>query len=118
MLKAEDGNNLEREQVQRLWMRLHSVTGLWARLRAAAQEGKPKCMRKIIAIALEAGIIEKHEEDPEAADFESRSFTIYSGHHEASGQIGLNPDESAIFAVIIWSLEGKRFSSRETDQIH
>ena len=92
-------------ETQYLMKRIQSTPGLWERLCDATDEGKPKCLRAIICIAGEAGIIEI---DTETALSDEKPVTIYSEHHEAVSRIDLSSEDSEKLCVIVWALEGKR----------
>jgi hypothetical protein len=105
--------------------RLKSIISLWDSLCEAAHEGRPQCLHRIIDIAHQAGIIENDSEkidivrqnhqsgkfqmDADGILTTSKSFVVYSAHHEAVGKINLSSDESNILFIIIWALEGQLF---------
>lgn len=99
-----DGDRALRE-TQYLMKRIQSTPGLWERLCNATNEGKPKCLRAIINIAGEAGIIATDTETPLS---DEEPVTIYSEHHEAVSHLVLSSEDSARLCVIVWALEGKR----------
>lgn len=104
---------------------LKAIPGLWEDLCTATNEGKPKCLRKVIDIAHQAGVIEndpdrieiarnsrpssQHPMEVDGASVTSKSFVIYSEHHEAAGAIDLSIHESNNLLTIIWALEGQLF---------
>lgn len=100
-------------ETQYFMKRLQSTPGLWERLCDATSEGKPNCLRNIISIAGDAGIIEI---DTKTALIDDESVTIYSEHHEAISRMDLSSEDSAILCVIVWALEGKRLIRHEENQ--
>jgi hypothetical protein len=118
MLAAED-------ETRYLLNQLKAIPGLWGDLCTAANEGKPRCLRRVIDIAHQAGVIENDPkcieiarnsrpsgQQPMAVDgalATSKSFVIYSEHHEAAGRIDISNHESNILHTIIWALEGQLF---------
>jgi hypothetical protein len=85
--------------------RLQLTPGLWERLCDATSEGKPNCLRNIISIAGDAGIVET---DTKTALIDDECVTIYSEHHEAVSRMDLSSKDSASLCVIVWALEGMR----------
>ena len=100
-----DSDEKALSETQYLMKRIQSTPGLWERLCNATNEGKPKCLRAIINITGEAGIIET---DTETALSDEKPVTIYSEHHEAVSHLVLSSEDSARLCVIVWALEGKR----------
>lgn len=104
---------------------LKAIPGLWDSLCTATHEGKPQCLRKVIDIAHQAGVIEndperieiarnsclsgQHPMEDDGALVTSKSFVVYSAHHEAAGAVDLSIHESNILQTIIWALEGQLF---------
>jgi hypothetical protein len=113
------------EETRYILNRILSIPGLWEDLCNATEEGKPRCLGRVIEIARQSGIIEtKEREDSltrESHDSQdnhpkdsgpwkqANSFTIYSEHHEATAQIELSSLDSWRFRTIIWALEGQVF---------
>ncbi len=97
------------EQTEFVYQRMRSVPGLWERLCAATEEGRPRCHRKIIEISAEAGIVAQNPEDQTEAE---NTFRIYSEHHESVSLMGLSPEEDDKFLTIIWALEGKTIKTQ------
>lgn len=92
------------EQIEFVYQRLRSDPGIWERLCTAAEEGRPGCIRKIIEISANAGIIAMvPDESPEAASM----FQINSGHHESVSLMKISPEENAYFQALVWALEGR-----------
>lgn len=118
MLTAED-------ETRYLLNQLKAIPGLWDDLCTATHAGKPQCLRRVIDIAHQAGVIENDPERIEIArngrpsgqrhmEVDShlgacKSFVIYSAHHEAAGAIDLSIHEGNILQTIIWALEGQLF---------
>ena len=118
MLAAED-------ETRYLLNQLKAIPGLWEDLCTAANDGKPQCLRRVVDIARQAGVIEndpgrieiarnsqasgQHPMEVDGASVTSKSFVIYSEHHEASGAIDFSPRESNNLQTIIWALEGQLF---------
>ena len=118
MLAAED-------EARYVLNQLKAIPGLWEDLCTAANDGKPQCLGRVIDIAQQAGVIEndpkrieiarnrqpsgQHPMDVDGALATSKSFVIYSEHHEASGAIDLSIRESNNLLTIIWALEGQLF---------
>jgi hypothetical protein len=113
------------EETRCILNRIRSSPGLWEDLCNATEEGKPRCLGRVIEIAHQSGIIEtKEREDSltrelhDSQDNRSKnsdkwsqdnSFIIYSEHHEAARQIELPNQDSWYFSTIIWALEGQVF---------
>lgn len=105
--------------------RLKAIPGLWDDLSTATHEGKPQCLRRVIDIAHQASVIEndperieiarnsrpsgQHPMEVDADLTTSKSFVVYSAHHEAAGAIDLSIHESNLLRTIIWALEGQLF---------
>ena len=118
MLAAED-------ETRYMLNQLKAIPGLWEDLCTATNEGKPQCLHRVIDIAHQAGVIEndperieiarnsrpssQHHMEVDGALGASKSFVIYSEHHEAAGAIDLSSHESNILSTIIWALEGQLF---------
>ena len=118
MLAAED-------ETRYMLNQLKAIPGLWEDLCTAANEGTPQCLHRVIDIAHQAGVIEndperieiarngrpsgQHHMGVDGALGASKSFVIYSAHHEAAGAIDLSIHESNILQTIIWALEGQLF---------
>jgi hypothetical protein len=118
MLAAED-------ETRYLLNHLKAIPGLWDDMCTATHEGKPQCFPKVIDIARQAGVIEndpelieiarnsrpsgKHHMEFDGGLATSKSFVVYSAHHEAAGAIDLSIHESNIMHTIIWALEGQLF---------
>jgi hypothetical protein len=118
MLAAED-------ETRYLLNQLKAIPGLWEDLCTAANDGKPQCLRRVIDIARQAGVIEndpdrieiarnshpsdQHPMEVDGALATSKSFVIYSEHHEAAGEIDISSHESNNLLTIIWALEGQLF---------
>ena len=118
MLAAED-------ETRYMLNQLKAIPGLWEDLCTAANDGKPQCIRRVIDIARKAGVIEndpdriesarnshpsdQHPMEVDGALATSKSFVIYSEHHEAAGEIDISNYESNILHIIIWALEGQLF---------
>ena len=116
MLAAED-------ETRNMLIQLKAIPGLWEDLCTATHEGKPQCLRKVIDIAHQAGVIENDPErieiarnsrpsvqypmEADAALATSNPFVVYSAHHEAAGAIDLSIHESNILQTIIWAIEGQ-----------
>jgi hypothetical protein len=100
-----DSDEKALSETQYFMKRLQLTPGLWERLCDATSEGKPNCLRNIISIAGDAGIIET---DTKTAISDDESVTIYSEHHEAISRMDLSSEDSARLCVIVWALEGKR----------
>ena len=104
---------------------LKAIPGLWDSLCEAMHEKKPQCLLRVIDIAHQAGIIKNNRERIEDARNSlshgqshmkadgalptSKSFVVYSAHHETAGEIDLPNHESNILHTIIWALEGQLF---------
>ena len=118
MLAAED-------ETRYILNHLKAIPSLWDSLCEATHEGKPQCLHRVIDIAHQAGVIEN---DPKRIEVErnnrppsqyhmeangtlvtSKSFIVYSAHHEAAGAIDLSIHESNNLLTIIWALEGQLF---------
>ena len=118
MLTAED-------ETRYLLNKLKAIPGLWDDLCTATHDGKSQCLRRVIDIAQQAGVIEndperieiarnsrpssQHHMEVNGALGASKSFVVYSAHHEAAGAIDLSIHESNILQTIIWALEGQLF---------
>ena len=118
MLAAED-------ETRYLLNKLKAIPGLWEDLCTAANDGKPQCLRRVVDIARQAGVIEndpgrieiarnsqasgQHPMEVDGALATSKSFVIYSEHHEAAGEIDISNHESNNLLTIIWALEGQLF---------
>ena len=118
MLAAED-------ETRYMLNQLKAIHGLWEDLCTAANDGKPQCLRRVIDIAQQAGVIEndpkrielarnsqpsgQHPMDVDGASVTSKSFVIYSEHLAAAGEIDISNYESNILHIIIWALEGQLF---------
>jgi len=96
------------EQTEFVYQRLRSVPGLWERLCAAAEEGRPGCFRNIVKIVADAGILAQDPDDQLEA---KKTFQIYSEHHESVSLMGLPPKEDGKFLTIIWALEGEKIKT-------
>jgi len=92
------------DQVKLVYSRLRSVPGLWEQLCGAIKEGRPGCLRNIVKIVADAGILAQDSDDQLEA---TKTFQIYSEHHESVSLMGLSPIEDDKFLTIIWALEGK-----------
>ena len=118
MLTAED-------ETRYVLYQLKAIPGLWDDLTAATHEGTPQCLHRVIDIAHQAGVIEndpdrieiarnsqasgQHPMEVDGALATSKSFVIYSEHHEAAGEIDISNHESNNLLTIIWALEGQLF---------
>lgn len=118
MLAAED-------EIRYVLNQLKAIPGLWEDLCTATHEGKPQCLRRVIDIAQQAGVIEndpkriklarnsqpssQHPMHVDGALATSKSFVIYSEHLAAAGEIDISNHESNFLHVIIWALEGQLF---------
>jgi hypothetical protein len=118
MLAAED-------ETRYMLNQLKAIPGLWEDLCTATNEGKPQCLRRVIDIARQAGVIEndhkrieiarnsclsgQHPMEANGTLATSKSFIVYSAHHEAAGAIDLSIHESNNLLTIIWALEGQLF---------
>ena len=118
MLPAED-------ETRYILNQLKAIPGLWDSLCEATHEGKPQCLHRVIDIAHQAGVIEndperienarnsclpgQHPMDADTILATSKSFVVYSAHHEAAGAIDLSIHESNNLLTIIWALEGQLF---------
>ena len=105
-----DSDEKALSETQYFMKRLQSTPGLWERLCDATSEGKPNCLRNIISIAGDAGIIEI---DTKTALSDDECVTIYSEHHEAISRMDLSSEDSARLCVIVWALEGKRLKRQK-----
>jgi hypothetical protein len=118
MIAAED-------ETRYMLNHLKAIPGLWDSLCEATNEGKPQCLHRVIDIARQAGVIENDPERIEiarnslpscqppigvnASMATSKSFIVYSAHHEAAGEIDISNHESNTMHTIIWALEGQLF---------
>jgi hypothetical protein len=125
--QAEDNQFLStsEEETRYILNRIRSIPGLWEDLCSATEEGKPRCIGRVIRIAHQSGIIEtKSREDQVSREShdcqnnhlknsgkwnQANSFTIYSEHHEAAAEIELSNQDRWCFITIIWALEGQAF---------
>jgi len=105
-----DSDEKALSETQYFMKRLQSTPGLWERLCDATSEGKPNCLRNIISIAGDAGIIEI---DTKTALNDDECVTIYSEHHEAISRMDLSSEDSSRLCIIVWALEGKRIKRQK-----
>jgi hypothetical protein len=110
---AENTGERALREVKCILEKLQAASGLWDRLCDATSLGKPACIRAIISICGEAGVLET---DAERALGSEESMTIYSEHHEAIGRLELVPDESSKLSTIVWALEGMHLKTNRRPQ--